>query len=799
MFRKLFIAALFLLLLGFNYSPAQTQIITTDKTDKKEAKKDSVEKKKEELTDYGITNEKSPAMWIQSASNIINDLLLKSVEKYDTTKWNNEMDNFSKESNLLLQDILWMKDKNLSIKEIKEIKSRLLGLKTKLDVITEDIKRISNKIIERYTLASKINEESFDRVISKDTALKRVFNDEFKSLLESADQLKSMNLEQMKSLTIRENKKNESAVLLAILIESINQRKVQWQVKAMSQDEPEIWNMYGKDYPGTLDVFRRSFDFVYNSFTYYFQHSWKKGMTISLIISVILIMVLFYLFNFKLKKKLDDYGKIKLEYINEFPWIITFGFLMIALPIILVFPPVIITQIILLVLMILVSIIMYKRFIGQELLMPFLMVFAFYLFVKIDDFILEVTVLERILYLLSIIPVIYLGRYFVKHLSEKGNKSVFGLILIIFLIIHFFAGFVLNILGWVTMSKIIVSAGVRGYYLAVLLWIGVFVIMDYIYILSSYFDKINIAFEVNLSRIKTKITLMLAFFATAFWLYMYLDYLYVDSYVFAFLTEVVMQQRTLGSATFSIGSILIFVIILFFAFYIAGMIKQIIEVNDFSSQEIKRSNVGSFLLIMRLTVIAFGFLLALMASGIPLDTIAILISALSVGIGFGLQNIINNLVSGVIIAVERPFKVGDIVNYGGVDGMVKNIGVRSSIITSEDGSELIIPNGDLISKNLINWTSNNKFRKENLIIELKSEVTDVQFTKFINEALDSPDLKDKVAGLQINLISMGNELQKWSLSFWVTDMVIHQQIKSSVIKYVIERLQKENVDVRSFS
>ena len=169
------------------------------------------------------------------------------------------------------------------------------------------------------------------------------------------------------------------------------------------------------------------------------------------------------------------------------------------------------------------------------------------------------------------------------------------------------------------------------------------------------------------------------------------------------------------------------------------------------------------------------------------------------GIGFGLQNIINNLVSGVIIAVERPFKVGDILNYGGVDGMVKNIGVRSSIITSEDGSELIIPNGDLISKNLINWTSNNKFRKENLMIEVKSGATDEQFTVFINEAIESSDVKDKVTGIQVNLVSMGNEVQKWSLGFWVTDMLIHLQIKSSVIKSVNERLQKENIEVKSFS
>jgi len=79
MLKKSLIAALFVLLLGLNYSSAQLQFIGPEKPDQKEEKKDSTEKKKAEFTDYGITTEKSPAMWIQSASNIINDLLLKSI------------------------------------------------------------------------------------------------------------------------------------------------------------------------------------------------------------------------------------------------------------------------------------------------------------------------------------------------------------------------------------------------------------------------------------------------------------------------------------------------------------------------------------------------------------------------------------------------------------------------------------------------------------------------------------------------------------------------------------------------
>lgn len=790
---------LFFLLLGASLSYAQLQIGPKEKKENDEEKKDSVEKKEEGLKDYGISKEKSPAVWIQSATNIINDLLMKSVEKLDTIKWNDEMDNFSKESAIIMRDIIWMKDKDLSIKEVKEIKSRLLTLKTKLDATSEDIRKISNTIIERYTLASKINEESFNKVIGNDTALKSVFKEESKSLIESAEQLKSMNLVQMKSLTVRENKKNETAVLLAFLIETINQSKANWQKKALSQDEPEFWNMFGKLYPSSAEVYQKSFDFVYNSFTYYFWLSWKKEMTVKLIVSVMLVILLFYVFNFKLKQRLDNYGKINLEYVKEYPWLITFAFLMIALPIILVYPPVIVTQLILLVLMIIVTVIVYRKFIGKELVVPFFVMFGFYLLIKVEDFALNITLLQRLLYFLMIVPAVYLTMVLWKNVSKKENDRMFIKVLMVFLIIHFGTGFVLNVLGWVTMSKIVVSAGLRGYYLALLLGVGVYVVMDYILIISSYFDKINKAFEVNLNRIRTKIILMLAFFAICYWLYMYLDYLYVDSYVFSFLNDAIMQKRTIGSATFSLGSVLIFIGILIFAFYIAGMIKQIIEVNDYTSKDVQRSNVGGLLLIMRLVVIALGFLFALMASGIPLDTLAILLSALSVGIGFGLQNIINNLVSGVIIAVERPFKVGDIVNFGGVDGMVKNIGVRSSIVTSEEGSELIIPNGDLISRNLINWTSNNKYRKVTLTIEAENVKDDAEFTKQIKEGIGESEQKELVIGLQANVVSLGKEVQKWEISFWITDITKHSEIRSGVIKSVDERLRKEGVKVVSFS
>ena len=105
-----------------------------------------------------------------------------------------------------------------------------------------------------------------------------------------------------------------------------------------------------------------------------------------------------------------------------------------------------------------------------------------------------------------------------------------------------------------------------------------------------------------------------------------------------------------------------------------------------------------------------------MFSGIPMDRITIIIGALGVGIGFGLQNIVNNLVSGVILAFEKPVQVGDIIEVGNRTGTIKEIGIRASKIETGNGSELIIPNGDLISQHVINWTLSNNNRQVELIV-----------------------------------------------------------------------------------
>jgi potassium efflux system protein len=94
-----------------------------------------------------------------------------------------------------------------------------------------------------------------------------------------------------------------------------------------------------------------------------------------------------------------------------------------------------------------------------------------------------------------------------------------------------------------------------------------------------------------------------------------------------------------------------------------------------------------------------------------MDRFTIIISASGVGIGFGLQTLVNNLVSGIIIAFEKPVNLDDIIEIGGQTGQMKSIGIRSSIITTFDGANVIIPNGDLLSQHMTNWTMGSTRRR----------------------------------------------------------------------------------------
>lgn len=188
---------------------------------------------------------------------------------------------------------------------------------------------------------------------------------------------------------------------------------------------------------------------------------------------------------------------------------------------------------------------------------------------------------------------------------------------------------------------------------------------------------------------------------------------------FAWGDEVFTTGWKIGAVDITPGSILIFVFVIGLSIILTRIIRHILEKDVFERITLAKGVPSTIILLVKIVLISGGFFLASAAAGMKLTNLSIVLGAFSVGFGFGLQNIFNNMVSGLILAFERPIKVGDTVQVGDLLGDEKSIGLRSSTVRSLDGAEVIVPNGNLISDIMINWTLSDAFRRMDIRVGVK--------------------------------------------------------------------------------
>jgi len=186
-----------------------------------------------------------------------------------------------------------------------------------------------------------------------------------------------------------------------------------------------------------------------------------------------------------------------------------------------------------------------------------------------------------------------------------------------------------------------------------------------------------------------------------------------------------------------------------------------------------------------------GIWIAMAAAGIPMDKAAIVFGALGVGIGLGLQSLVNNLVSGLIIAFEKPVNVGDIIEISGKSGIIRTIGFRSSVVNTWDGSDVIIPNGDLLNAHLVNWTRGNTIRRVEIAmgIAVGSDLDKVK--ELITQLFSTNErvLKDPAPFVVAN--DFDNNSLNISIYFWVSHTREWKALRSEFI-VAINKMMKEN-------
>jgi potassium-dependent mechanosensitive channel len=168
---------------------------------------------------------------------------------------------------------------------------------------------------------------------------------------------------------------------------------------------------------------------------------------------------------------------------------------------------------------------------------------------------------------------------------------------------------------------------------------------------------------------------------------------------------------TAGTIAVSLGDLLAFALTVALAFWSARAVRLLLEEDVLPRVRLGRGIPYAIASTAQYGLLLVGFVLALGAAGVDFSRVTLLAGAFGVGIGFGLQNVVNNFVSGLILLYERPIQVGDTVQVGELLGRVQRIGIRSSTVRTWQGAEVIVPNGNLISQEVVNWTLSDRQRR----------------------------------------------------------------------------------------
>ncbi|WP_201352313.1 mechanosensitive ion channel family protein [Hydrogenimonas urashimensis] len=294
-------------------------------------------------------------------------------------------------------------------------------------------------------------------------------------------------------------------------------------------------------------------------------------------------------------------------------------------------------------------------------------------------------------------------------------------------------------------------------------------------------------------QIQNYLTFVANFFLMAYWLFLVLKQFDLLYYMENGWQKLMSVSWKIGEVVVSVGAIVDFVLVLVLTWFFTRFITIILDLELFSRYEFPRGVPAAIQMIVRYLIITTGVVFALTVLGVRLTDLSIIAGALGVGIGFGLRNIMANFVSGLLLVFERPVQQGDVVEVDGIFGDVQKIGVRATTIKTYDGSEVIVPNADFITKEVINWTLSSKSRRVKMHYKVAFGNSPKRVIDIIRSAIEKHPGIRKEPAPKVLFEGYGDYYLEFTVYFWVDEKLL--DIKSETAIDIYEALTNAGIEM----
>ena len=242
-----------------------------------------------------------------------------------------------------------------------------------------------------------------------------------------------------------------------------------------------------------------------------------------------------------------------------------------------------------------------------------------------------------------------------------------------------------------------------------------------------------------------------------------------------------------GKSSITLWTLVVLVILILLLFSITRWLKVWIVTGLLAKSSVElgvRLAIGA---IVRYIIIAVGLIVILQTTGIDLSTVTILAGALGVGVGFGLQNITNNFVSGFILLIERPIKVGDRIEVGPVTGDVVNISLRATTVVTNDNIAIIVPNSEFVSSRVTNWSYTDRDVRFNFPVGVSYRSDPELVCRLLLQVADQhagvlKDPKPDALLLEFSDSALNFVLRVWTKQYSTTPGVLRSELNFMISK-----------------